>query len=299
MGTPEFAVAPLQALFDAAPDVVAIYAQPPRPAGRGYGERKSPVQLVGERRGIPVHTPRTLRSDEVQQQFASHGADVAVVAAYGLILPPAILAAPRLGCLNIHASLLPRWRGAAPIQRAIMAGDSETGICIMKMDEGLDTGPVYARARVPIGSTTTAGELHDQLAGVGATEIVRALDALATGTVSPSPQPSDGVTYAAKITKEETRIDWSQPARTVDCHIRGLSPRPGAWFRWQGQRLKVLASIQIDGRGPAGTVIDHQLTVACGATAVRLLKVQQEGGRPLSADDYLRGRPVAPGSVFD
>jgi len=293
MGTPEFAVPTLVEILAAGHDVVAVYTQPPRPAGRGMGERKSPVHLQAESSGIPVFTPRTLKDSAAQDVFRSHDADVGVVVAYGLILPRPILEAPTHGCLNLHASALPRWRGAAPIQRAIMAGDTETAVMVMRMDEGLDTGPICLAERVPIGPNTTAGELHDELARVGASLMVRALAALERGSLDATPQPEEGVTYATKIDKAETRIDFSRPAREVHNLIRGLSPYPGAWFEagpsGRRERIKVLRSELADGSGPPGTVLDEHLTVACGEGAIRLTVLQRAGRKPMSAEEFLRG----------
>jgi methionyl-tRNA formyltransferase len=295
MGTPEFAVAALRALMAAGHEIAAAYCQPPRPAGRGFGERRSAVHDAAIELGIAVRTPTTLRDARAQAEFAALATEVAVVAAYGLILPRPILEAPRRGCFNIHASLLPRWRGAAPIQRAIMAGDRESGISIMQMDEGLDTGPVVSVTRVAIGPATTAGSLHDELAALGAGAIVGALAEVASGRSLAQPQPTAGVTYAAKIKKEETRIDWRRPASEVDCHIRGLSPAPGAWFDLQGVRVRAIDSRLAEGSGEPGRVLDDRMTVACGSGAVRLIQVQRDGRRALPADEFLRGAAVHPG----
>ena len=299
MGTPDFAVPTLQALIDAGHDLVAVYTQPPRPAGRGHKLQPSPVHKLAEAHGIPVLTPRSLRKEEAQTVFAAHLADAAVVVAYGLILPAAVLAAPRLGCFNLHASLLPRWRGAAPIQRAIMAGDAETGATVMQMDEGLDTGPMLLRETLPIGPETTAGSLHDALATRGAPLMLRALEELAAGRLIPRPQPEDGVTYAEKIDKAEARIDWSRPAAELDRQIRGLSPFPGAWFEHEGERVKVLLSALADGQGVPGTVLDGGLSIACGAGAVRLLRLQRAGKAALDAEVFQRGRPIPAGARLD
>jgi len=297
MGTPEFSVPMLAALLGAGHDVVAVYAQPPRPAGRGMADRQSPVHAFAEDSGIPVLTPRTLRTEEALAAFRAHEADVAVVVAYGLILPKPILAAPRLGCVNMHASKLPRWRGAAPIQRAIMAGDDETAAMVMQMEDGLDTGPVLLAERVAIGPDTTAGELHDTLADVGADLMVRALAALERGSLTPTPQPADGVIYAAKIDKAEAHIDFARTAREVHNHIRGLSPFPGAFFEaghdGKRERIKVLRSAMVGNAGHAaaapGTVLDDRLTISCADGAVRLMSVQRAGKRPMGADELLRG----------
>lgn len=293
MGTPDFAVPTLAEILAAGHDVVAVYTRPPRPAGRGMGERKSPVHLYAESNGIPVFTPKSLRGAAEQEIFRSLDADAGVVVAYGLILPKPILEAPRYGCLNLHASRLPRWRGAAPIQRAIMAGDTETAAMVMRMDEGLDTGPILLAERVPIGPNATAGELHDELARVGASLMVRALAALERGSLDATSQSEEGVTYAAKIDKAEARIDFTRPAREVHNLIRGLSPLPGAWFEagpeGRRERIKVLRSELADGDGPPGTVLDDRLTVACGERAVRLVLLQRAGRKPMSAEEFLRG----------
>lgn len=294
MGTPDFSVPALEAIHAAGHDVLAVYSQPPRPAGRGMAERPSPVHAKAAALGIPVRTPRALRDADQQTLFADLRADAAVVIAYGLILPMPILAAPRLGCFNVHASALPRWRGAAPIQRAIMAGDTETAVMVMRMEEGLDTGPVGMTKRVPIGPDMTAGELHDVLASRGAELIVRALAALENGTFVPVPQPDEGVTYAAKIDKKEAEIDFARPAAEVHNHIRGLSPFPGAWFEaappgGKPERIKVLRSTLGDGRGQPGEVLDDRLTIACGEGAVRLAEIQRAGKRAMTAEEFLRG----------
>lgn len=298
MGTPDFSVPILQALT-ARHDVVAVYAKAPRPAGRGQQARPCPVHRAAEELGIPVHTPATLRDADAQQAFAALDADIAVVAAYGLILPQPVLDAPRLGCVNVHASLLPRWRGAAPIQRAIMAGDTETGVTIMQMDAGLDTGAMLLKDNVAITETTTAGLLHDALAGIGARLIVAALDGLAAGTLTAEPQPGDGVTYAAKIEKAEAHIDWTRPAAEVLRHIHGLSPFPGAWCELHGQRIKVLACERVPTCcAQPGEIADDHLSVACGDGAgVRLLRLQRAGKGPLDAEAFLRGVPVPAGAV--
>lgn len=285
MGTPDFSVPVLDAL-DAKHEVVAVYCQPPRPAGRGQALRPSPVQARAEALGLPVRHPVSLKGAEAQAEFAALGADVAVVVAYGLILPQAVLEAPRRGCLNIHASLLPRWRGAAPIHRAIMAGDAETGICIMQMEAGLDTGPVLLRQAVAIGAEETTGELHDRLSALGADLIVQALDRLPD--LVPEAQPAEGVTYAAKIDKAEARVDWTLPAVQVDRLIRGLSPFPGAWCLMGGERVKLLRSRLVSGAGAAGQVLGG-FTVACGDGAVEILAAQREGKKAQSQADFLRG----------
>lgn len=303
MGTPDFAVPPLSEIVAAGHDLLAVYTQPPKPAGRGMISRKSAVHHFAEEAGIPVYTPRSLRKADVQNEFYALDADVAVVAAYGLILPKPILDAPRYGCLNIHASLLPRWRGAAPIQRAIMAGDPETGVVIMRMDEGLDTGPVCLGQKLAIGPDMTAGELHDELSLMGAKLIARALAALVEGKLRCRPQPTEGVTYAAKIAKEEERIDWTRPAIEVHNKIRGLSPSPGAWFEallsGRRERIKVLRSVVVPGRGEPGVLLDSQLTIACGHQAVRFTRVQRAGKKPMLGAEFLRGFPLAKGTHFN
>jgi methionyl-tRNA formyltransferase len=293
MGTPEFSVPALDALVEAGHEIAAVYTQPPRPAGRGQKDRPSPVHLRAEALGLPVRHPKTLRTPEAQADFAALHADIAVVVAYGLILPKHVLDAPRHGCLNIHASLLPRWRGAAPIHRAVLAGDAETGVCIMRMEEGLDTGPVLLRAATPIGPTDTTGDLHDRLAALGATLIVDALARLEA--LVPEPQPEEGVTYAAKIDKAEAAIDWRKSATEVDRQIRGMSPFPGAWTTHEGRRLKLLRSRLADGRGAPGEVL-HGLTIACGTGATDILEVQAEGRARQDAASFLRGAPIAPGT---
>ena len=301
MGTPEFSVPTLQSLKHAGHEIVAVYTQPPRPAGRrGLDLTKSPVHQAAELLGIPVLTPLNFKAEEDRATFNAFNADVAVVVAYGLLLPVAILEGTRLGCYNGHASLLPRWRGAAPIQRAIMAGDEKTGMMVMKMEKGLDTGPVALTKEVEIGETMTAGELHDKLMLVGARAMVEAMEKLEADDLPLTPQPDEGVLYAAKIDKNETRIDFTKPAREVHNHIRGLSPFPGAWFEAQinnkPERIKVLASAVADGTGPAGEILDDALTVACGEGAVRLARLQKAGGKPLEASDFLRGTPLPAGT---
>ena len=298
MGTPDFAVPTLMEIAGRGHDVAAVYTRAAKPAGRGMALQPSPVERAAQGLGIPVFTPATLKSEEAQATFRSLGAEATVVVAYGLILPKPILDAPPLGCFNVHASLLPRWRGAAPINRAIMASDTESGVTIMKMDEGLDTGAIALADRVPIPDTMTAGELHDVLARLGADLMARALGALERGSLTLTPQPEQGATYAAKIGNSETRIDWSRPAKAVHDHIRGLSPFPGAWFELDGVRVKVLRAARAEGSGAPGTVLDAQLTVACGDGAVRLLHVQKAGKQPMSAEDFLRGTAVPPGRVL-
>ncbi|WP_424993341.1 methionyl-tRNA formyltransferase [Oceaniradius stylonematis] len=303
MGTPDFSVPTLRALHAAGHDIVACYTQPPRPAGRrGLSLRKSPVHEAAEALGIEVRTPKTLKAADEQAAFSALGADVAVVVAYGLLLPKPILEGTRLGCFNGHASLLPRWRGAAPIQRAIMADDTETGMMIMKMDEGLDTGPVAMTEKVAIGPDMTAGELHDALSQRGASLMVRAMAALEQGVLELVPQPDDGVTYAAKIAKDETRVDWAGDGADIHNHIRGLSPFPGAWcemrFGGKWERVKLLASTQAPGSGkPGAPIVGAPITVACGAGAVRLTRLQKAGGRPLDAEAFLRGNPLSEGDL--
>jgi len=291
MGTPDFSVPALEAVA-ARHDVVCVYCQPPRPAGRGQKDRPSPVQARAEALGLPVRHPISLKTAEAQQAFAALGADVAVVVAYGLILPRPILDAPAKGCLNIHASLLPRWRGAAPIHRAIMAGDAETGVCIMRMEAGLDTGPVLLTRRTPIGAGETTGDLHDRLAALGAAAIADALDRL--DDLTPVPQPEEGVTYAAKIDKAEARVDWSRPAAEIDRQIRALSPFPGAWCRivvdGAEERLKLLRSRVVAGDGVPGERLGGTV-IACGKGAVEITLAQRAGKRPLAAEDLLRGLP--------
>lgn len=286
MGTPDFSVPILQALVAAGHDIAAVYTQPPRPAGRGKADRPGAVHQAALALGLPVRHPVSLKTPEAQADFAALGAEAAVVVAYGLLLPPAVLQAPRLGCLNIHASLLPRWRGAAPIHRAIMEGDRETGICIMQMEEGLDTGPVLLREAIPIGPEDTTQDLHDRLSQMGARLIVDALSRLPN--LRPEPQPAQGVTYARKIDKAEARIDWTRPAAQVDALIRGLSPFPGAWTEVAGERVKLLRSRLAPGHGAPGQVL-HGFTVACGDGAVEITQAQREGKRPAPAAEVLRG----------
>lgn len=297
MGTPEFAVPTLVEIVGAGHEVVAVYTRAPKPAGRGQAERKSPVHEAAEGFGIPVFTPRSLKGEAEQIVFAGHDADVGVVVAYGLILPKPILEAPQLGCLNLHGSLLPRWRGAAPIQRAVLAGDARTGVAVMQMDEGLDTGPMSLVDEMAIGPDMTAGELHDQMMLVGADLMGRALAALERGSLDFTPQPEAGVTYAHKIEKAEARIDWSRPAAEIHNQIRGLSPFPGAWFELalNGQmvRIKALRSTRAAFCGAPGT-IGPDLTIACGDGAVRLVTVQREGKGAMDAATFLRGAGPLP-----
>ena len=300
MGTPDFSVPSLADLIAAGHDVTAVYSQPPRPAGRGLAETKSPVHKFAEASSIPVHTPKSLRTADALDVFRSHAADVAVVVAYGLLLPQAILDAPRAGCFNLHASLLPRWRGAAPIQRAIMAGDTETAAMVMRMDAGLDTGPVCLAERVTIAPDMTAGELHDIMSTQGAGLLVRALAALERDSLSATPQPDVGVTYAAKIEKAEARVDFTKSAAEVHNHIRGLSPFPGAWFEAEidgrRERIKVLRCTLAAGTGTPGHAIDDALTIACGSGAVRLVTVQRAGKKAMPAAEMLRGVKLPAGS---
>jgi methionyl-tRNA formyltransferase len=302
MGTPDFAVPTLSEIIGQGHDVVAVYTRAPKPAGRGMDEQKTPVHKLADRFGIPVFTPRTLREEKAQADFASLNADVAVVVAYGLILPAPVLEAPALGCLNLHGSLLPRWRGAAPIQRAIMAGDAETGVMVMRMDEGLDTGPVGMVERIAIAPDMTAQDLHDRMSVLGADLMVRALAALDRGSLAFSSQAEDGVTYAAKIDKAEARIDWSRPAVEVHNRIRGLSPFPGAWFEADlgkgKERVKVLRASLADGQGNPGTVLDDALAIGCGEGAVRLVEVQRAGSKAMKAADFLNGAKIGPGTAF-
>jgi methionyl-tRNA formyltransferase len=301
MGTPDFAVPTLATIAARGHDVAAVFTRAPQPAGRGMELRPSPVEREARRLGIAVLTPKTLRSAEAQDALRAHSADAAVVVAYGLILPRPILDAPRFGCFNLHASALPRWRGAAPINRAIMAGDAETGVVVMQMAEGLDTGPVAMTTRIAIGPDMTAGELHDELARRGADLMVGALDALEHGSLELTPQPQEGVTYAAKVDKSETRIDWTRPWKAVHDHCRGLSPYPGAWFELPDSgalpaRVKVLRTRRGEGAATPGTVIDDKLTVACGDGAVRILELQRAGRQPMPAKEFLRGTPLAIGT---
>jgi methionyl-tRNA formyltransferase len=298
MGTPDFSVGALAALIEAGHAVVCVYSQPPRPAGRGKKDRPSPVHEFAAERGIEVRHPETLRDEAEQVAFAALDLDLAVVAAYGLILPKPILDAPRLGCLNIHASLLPRWRGAAPIQRAILAGDRITGVTIMRMDEGLDTGPMLLKESAAIGPGTDAGRLHDELAAIGARMIVEALARLEDGKLDETPQPGEGVTYAAKIDKAETRIDWTRPAAEIERQLRGFAPVPGAWFELEGERIRALAGVVTGDRAAPGTVLDDVLTVACGEGAIRLEMVQRAGKGAMEAAAFLRGHAVPAGTVL-
>ncbi len=298
MGSPEFSCAPLRALIAAGHEIAAVFCQPPRPAGRGKKPRATPVQALAEDLHLPVRHPETLRNAEAQAEFTAWAADIAVVVAYGLILPQAVLDAPRMGCVNIHASLLPRWRGAAPIHRAIMAGDDETGISIMQMEAGLDTGPVLLTRTLPIGAEDTTAALHDRLSQLGAEAIVAALADF--DSLTPVPQPQEGVTYAEKIDKAEAAIDWSNDAAEIDRQIRGLSPFPGAWTTHSGRRLKFLACRRAQARpdgAAAGSVIDG-LTIACGTGAIEITELQPEGKPRMAAADFLRGTDLPPGTIL-
>jgi len=296
MGTPDFAVPTLVELAARGHEIVAVYTRAPKPAGRGMDMQITPVEREARRLTIPVFTPKTLKDADAQAAFRAHDADAAVVVAYGLILPKPVLEAPKLGCFNVHASLLPRWRGAAPINRAVMAGDAESGVTIMQMDVGLDTGAMAMAERTPIAPDMTAGDLHDSLTRLGADLMARALAAAERGSLSLTPQPAEGVTYAEKIAKSETRIDWRKPWRQVHDHIRGLSPFPGAWFELDGVRVKALRSTRGEGSGAPGAVLDERLTIACGDGAVRLTQVQRAGKQPMSAQDFLRGTRIGRGS---
>lgn len=300
-GTPDFAVPTLAALLDAGHAVVHVYTQPPRPAGRGQRPQPSAVHAFAESRGLGIATPQTLKQKEEHDAFAALAPDVAVVVAYGLILPAAILRVPRLGCLNVHASLLPRWRGAAPIQRAILAGDSETGVTIMQMDEGLDTGPILMAERVAIDPRDTAETIHDRLAAKGAALLVRTLAAVESGAVAPTAQPGEGATYAARLTREEGRLDWARPAEVLARQVRAFTPWPGAWFEHGGERFKVLKADVVAGGGSEvqpGTVLDDALAIACGEGVLRILSVQRPGRSAMEARSMLRGHPLPAGTVL-
>jgi methionyl-tRNA formyltransferase len=299
MGTPAFAVTTFAAIVGDRYKLVAVYTRLPRPAGRGMSVQASPIAHEAERFGLPVFSPKTLRETSAVDAMRAHHADAAVVVAYGLILPKPILDLFPLGCFNLHASLLPHWRGAAPINRAVMAGDTESGVMVMRMDEGLDTGPVALSAHVAIGPDMTAGELHDALAPIGAGLMANALGALERGALALTQQPATGITYAAKIANDETRIDWHKSWKVVHDHIRGLSPYPGAWCELpDGARTKILRTTKGDRAGTPGTVLDDKLTVACGAGAVRILELQRAGRQVMKAGDFLRGAPIARGAVF-
>ena len=299
-GTPDFAVPVLAGLLEAGHGVVCVYSQPPRPAGRGHRARPAPVHRFAEARGLAVRRPTTLKDPKVQRDFAALGLDAAVVAAYGLLLPAEILSAPRLGCLNVHASLLPRWRGAAPIARAILAGDAESGVTIMQMSEDLDSGVIVLQERMPVPSAATAASLEDALAGLGARLIVQALDGLDRGRLEPVPQPADGVTWAAKLTRAEGRLDWHRPAAELERRVRAFAPQPGAWFTHDGERIKVLAAAiaPAEGEGRPGVVLDDRLTVACGEDALRLLELQRAGRAAMSAAAFLRGYEIPAGAAL-
>ena len=298
MGTPDFSVPILESLIHEGHEVAAVYSQPARPAGRGHQVRPSPVAAAAEARGIPVFTPKSLKAAEEQEAFAALKPDVAVVAAYGLILPKAILDAPRHGCINVHASLLPRWRGAAPIQRCIEAGDHVSGVTIMQMDAGLDTGAMLLMQDMPITPTTTGGSLHDDLSALGARLIVQALKRLEAGSLLAEPQPPEGVTYAAKLAKEEGRIDWRRTSTEIDHQIRAFTPWPGAWFDFRGERIKLISAKPVEGQGEPGQVLDDQLTIACGEGALRLDTLQRAGKASMAAADFLRGFAVPAGTLL-
>jgi methionyl-tRNA formyltransferase len=296
MGTPDFAVPTLAMLVEGPHQVVRVYSQPPRPAGRGQALRPSPVQLYAEENSIPIASPASLKPAPVQAEFAELALDLAVVVAYGLILPPAVLAAPRLGCVNLHASLLPRWRGAAPIQRAILAGDAETGVTLMQMDASLDTGAMLAQRRIPIGPETTAAALHDALAALGADCLRDALPALAEGELAPVAQAADGVTYAEKLRREEGHVDWRETAALIDRKVRALNPWPGMRFRVGGEEVKLIAARPAAGSGAPGEVIAAPLVVACGEGALDVTRVQRPGRAPVEAADFANGLRLQPGA---
>ena len=297
MGTPEFAVPTLVELIGQGHEIACVYSQPPRPKGRGLATEPSPVHALALAHKIAVRTPVSLKDAAQQELFAALEVDAAIVVAYGLLLPKPILDAPKLGCFNLHGSLLPRWRGAAPIQRAIMAGDTETGVMSMRMEEGLDTGPVLMAERTKIWRKTY-GELHDELARLGADLMARTVSALERGSIAEQKQTEDGVTYARKISKEETRIDWTKPAREIDCLIRGLSPAPGAWTDVKGERVKILNCEPANGVGTAGTLVDDALTIACGTGALRLTRLQRPGKSAMDAGELLRGFALPRGTKF-
>ena len=301
MGTPDFSVPVLKSLVKAGHDIVCVYSQPPRPAGRGQKERLSPVHNFADAQGLQVRTPKSFKSDDFQAEFVALNADVAVVVAYGLILPKAALDAPKLGCINIHASLLPRWRGAAPFQRAIQAGDKKSGVTIMQMDVGLDTGDMLSVREIELEADIKASQLHDRLSAMGADLIVSTLDDLVLGKVTPIPQPEEGVTYASKIEKSEGRIDWSQPALTIDRLIRALAPWPGVWFEHSGERFKVFAADVLDqsANDAPGTLVGDQLQVACGVGVVQITELQRPGKRRATAAEVLRGYPIDAGTCLN
>ncbi len=296
MGTPDFSVPILAALIDAGYEIAGVYCQPPRAAGRGQKIRLSPVHEYAEQADLEVRTPSNLKTEDALNEFSALNLDVAVVAAYGLILPEPILEAPRLGCINVHASLLPRWRGAAPIQRAIMAGDSETGVTIMQMDKDLDTGPMLISEKINITNATTGGSLRDELAALGARLIVDAMVKLTAGGLTPTPQPDEGITYAEKIDKSEFRIDWLKPAKVLDRQIRAFSPWPGSWFTFGKDRIKIVAVTVIDKEGEAGVILDDQLTVSCGNGALRIERLQRAGKGAMDRADFLRGNDLPAGT---
>jgi methionyl-tRNA formyltransferase len=298
MGTPAFAVPALEALAQSGHTIAAVYTQPPRPSGRGNRLTPSPVQLAAEAHGFPVRHPASLKPQEEKDAFAALNLDAAVVAAYGLILPKAILAAPRHGCLNIHGSLLPRWRGAAPIHRAMLAGDSETGITVMQMEAGLDTGPMLASKSLPIGPRATFPQIHDAMAELGARMIVPVLEDFIAGKIQPVAQDEAGATYAAKLTKDEGHLDWARPAAALDLQIRALQPWPGSWFLWRGETIKVGAAEPLPGNGAPGTLLDESMTIACGEGALRLLQVQRPGKAMTDGASFLRGFDARVGDVL-
>lgn len=300
MGTPEYSVPALRSILAAGHEVVAVYSQPPRPSGRGHKLVKSAVHQIAEEYGIPVYTPVSLRNEEAQKQFASFQADVAVVVVYGLILPKAILDAPKYGCLNIHASLLPRWRGAAPIQRAMLAGDHETGVTIMQMDEGLDTGDMLLQDVIPITTSSSSSELHERIFEMGSKLILEVLHELETGDLDPQKQPAEGVSYAQKLTREEGLLSWDQSADILERKVRALNPWPGVWFEYKGERIKVLEAevAHLPYQGKIGEVLDDALTVACGEHSLRLLKVQRAGGKPMGVRDFINGTHIKIGDML-
>jgi methionyl-tRNA formyltransferase len=299
MGTPDFAVSALRALCETGHDIAAVYCQPPKPAGRGQQVQKTPVHLAAEELGIPVYTPKTLRDAGEQEKFRALNLDVAVVAAYGLILPQAILDTPKKGCINIHASLLPRWRGAAPIQRCLLAGDNESGITIMQMEAGLDTGPMLLQTHIPITVFTTAQSLHDELAKLGAQMIVESLALLMDGGLRSTPQQEDGATYAAKLTRDDGRIDWTHPAAQIERQVRALTPWPGCFFTAGGETIKLLAATYApEQHGAPGTLLDEHFTIACGEGALRLASVQRPGKKPIDGASLLRGMRAPLGSIL-
>jgi methionyl-tRNA formyltransferase len=298
MGTPDFAVPSLAGLIEAGHEIVAIYTQPPRAAGRGQREQPTPVAAHAARLGLPVRSPTSLRELQTQKEFVALKLDAAVVVAYGLLLPKPVLEAPRLGCMNLHASLLPRWRGAAPIERAIQAGDGETGLTVMLMEEGLDTGPILAMQRVSVAPAETGGSLTIKLAEIGGRFLPQALADFASGQLQPRQQPLEGVTYAAKLTRAEARLDWTKPAAVLEREVRAFNPTPGSWFLYANERIKVLKAAVLEGNGTAGAVIGPGLTIACGIGALRLIAVQRPGRRTMSAEELLRGFAIPPGTVL-